>query len=63
VQDLILALRQQGIGVIVISHRMDQVLEITDKIIVLRHGRKVADLVTADSNVDEVVGHITGARG
>ena len=62
VQELVLQLRERDIGVIVVSHRMDQVLQITDRIVVLRHGSKVADLVTRDTDVDEVVGHITGAR-
>jgi simple sugar transport system ATP-binding protein len=62
VRELVISLRQQDIGVIVISHRMDEVMEITDRIVVLRHGRKVAELTTARSHVDEVVGYITGAR-
>jgi ABC-type sugar transport system ATPase subunit len=63
VQGLALSLRDRGIGVIVVSHRMDQVMQITDRVIVLRHGRKAADLVTKQTDVEELVGYITGARG
>ncbi len=54
-------LRDQGIAVVLISHRMPDVFEVTDRIIVLRRGRKVADKRTADSSPEEITGLITGA--
>jgi len=54
-------LRGQGIAVVLISHRMPDVFEVTDRIIVLRRGRKVADKNTADSSPEEITGLITGA--
>ena len=62
VQELVLSLKHRGIGVIVVSHRMDQVVEITDRVIVLRHGRKAAELTTSQTNAEELVAYITGAR-
>jgi simple sugar transport system ATP-binding protein len=54
-------LRDQGIAVVLISHRMPDVFEVTDRIVVLRRGHKVADKPTADSSPEEITGLITGA--
>ncbi|WP_292262339.1 ATP-binding cassette domain-containing protein, partial [Mesorhizobium sp.] len=45
VLDLIRRLKSEGIAVILISHRLNDVLSVTDRIVVLRHGRADADLV------------------
>ena len=60
VLDLIRRLRSEGIAVILISHRLNDVLSVTDRIVVLRHGRADADLVTAQTNMNEVVSRIVG---
>jgi ABC-type sugar transport system ATPase subunit len=60
VLDLIRRLRSEGIAVILISHRLNDVLSVTDRIVVLRHGRADADLVTARTNMNEVVSRIVG---
>lgn len=54
-------LKAQGIAVVLISHRMPDVFEVTDRIIVLRRGRKVADKRTDASSPEEITGLITGA--
>lgn len=54
-------LRDQGIAVVLISHRMPDVFGVTDRIVVLRRGRKVADKRTEQSSPEEVTGLITGA--
>jgi simple sugar transport system ATP-binding protein len=54
-------LRDQGIAVVLISHRMPDVFEVADRIVVLRRGRKVAERAVADSSPEEVTGLITGA--
>jgi simple sugar transport system ATP-binding protein len=54
-------LRDQGIAIVLISHRMPDVFEVADRIIVLRRGRKVADRQVADTSPEEVTGLITGA--
>ncbi len=58
---LIRHLRDQGIAVILISHRMPDVFAVADRIIVLRRGNKVADKPIAHSSPEEVTGLITGA--
>ncbi|WP_163267614.1 ATP-binding cassette domain-containing protein [Chelativorans alearense] len=60
VLDLIRRLKSEGIAVILISHRLNDVLSVTDRIVVLRHGRAEADLVTGKTNMSEVVSRIVG---
>jgi ABC-type sugar transport system ATPase subunit len=55
-------LRAHGVAVIFITHNMDQVLRVADRIIVLRLGKKVADLKRETVGVTELVGLITGAH-
>jgi simple sugar transport system ATP-binding protein len=60
VLDLIRRLKAEGIAVILISHRLNDVLAATDRIVVLRHGRAAADLATRSTTMAEVVAHIVG---
>ena len=61
VLNLIRHLRDQGIAVVLISHRMPDVFDVADRVIVMRRGRKVADKRIAASSPEEVTGLITGA--
>lgn len=61
VLNLIRHLRDQGIAVVLISHRMPDVFDVADRVIVMRRGRKVADKTIASSSPVEVTGLITGA--
>jgi len=61
VLDLLRRLRDQGIAVVLISHRMPDVFTVSDRIVVLRRGHKVADKPIAQSSPEEVTGLITGA--
>ncbi len=54
-------LRDQGIAIVLISHRMPDVFTVADRIIVLRRGRKVADKRADTSSPEEITGLITGA--
>ena len=63
VLNLIRRLRDQGISVILISHRMPDVFDVADRVIVLRRGNKVADKSIAQTSPEEVTGLITGAIG
>jgi ribose transport system ATP-binding protein len=49
-----------GSGVLIVTHNLDEVFEITDRVSVLRDGRLVADRRTADLNEDELVELIVG---
>src|SRR5262245_7641823 len=61
VLDLLRRLRDQGIAVVLISHRMPDVFPVSDRIVVLRRGHKVADKPIGQSSPEEVTGLITGA--
>ncbi|WP_370877123.1 ATP-binding cassette domain-containing protein [Kaistia dalseonensis] len=61
VLNLIHRLKDQGIAVVLISHRMPDVFAVCDRLVVLRRGTKVADKRVADSSPEEVTGLITGA--
>jgi simple sugar transport system ATP-binding protein len=61
VLDLIRRLRDQGIAIVLISHRMPDVFAVADRVAVLRRGRKVAEKPIAKSSPEEVTGLITGA--
>ncbi len=61
VLDLIRRLRDSGMAVILISHRMPDVFDVCDRVIVMRRGRKVADKAIASTSPVEVTGLITGA--
>ena len=53
-------LTAQGVGVIYISHRMDEISRIGDRVTVLRDGRTVASDLPADTSVDELIRHMVG---
>jgi ABC-type sugar transport system ATPase subunit len=59
---LIRQLKAEGIAVILISHRLNDVMEVTDRIVVLRQGRIEADLKTKNTQMREVVEYIVGAH-
>ena len=59
VLDLVKRLREKGLLVIIISHNLHDIFEVADRIVVLRLGRKVADLRTAETTQQQVVQAIT----
>jgi simple sugar transport system ATP-binding protein len=61
VLDLIRHLRDEGISVVLISHRMPDVFAVADRIAVLRRGRLVASKPVGATSPEEVTGLITGA--
>lgn len=56
-------LASRGVAVVFITHNMDHVLQVTDRVVVLRQGRKVADMPTRGVSAQEIVAFITGADG
>jgi D-xylose transport system ATP-binding protein len=60
---LIKRLREQGHGVIVISHNLADVFEVADRIFVLRLGKSAGDYDAQEVSREEVLGAITGATG
>jgi len=62
VKELIMRLREKGLGVVVISHNLLDVFEVTDRIVVLRLGKRVASFDVHATNHEQVVAAITGAE-
>jgi len=62
VLDLIKRLKDEGIAVVIISHRMPDVFAVSDQIAVLRRGNLVANKKANDSSPEEVTALITGAK-
>jgi D-xylose transport system ATP-binding protein len=62
VLDLIVRLREQGLGVVVISHNLADVFEVVDRIVVLRLGRLVGSFEVKNTSHEQVVAAITGAE-
>jgi simple sugar transport system ATP-binding protein len=60
VLELIKRVRDKGIGVVLISHSMPEVLAVADDVQVMRRGRRVAIYEAADTSIEELVGAMTG---
>lgn len=58
--DVIAALKRKGVGMIYISHRMEEIFQISDRITVLRDGRYVGTVRTAETSLDELVKMMVG---
>ncbi|WP_215401683.1 ABC transporter ATP-binding protein [Leucobacter sp. CX87] len=58
--DVLRALKANGRTIILITHKLNEVMAISDRVTVLRDGRNVASLVTAESSPAEITRHMTG---
>jgi simple sugar transport system ATP-binding protein len=61
VLDLIRSVRDSGTSVVFISHNLPQVLEVADRVEVLRLGRRVARFTAREASMDDVVAAMTGS--
>lgn len=61
VLDTIRELRKQDVSVIIVSHNMQQLMSVADRITVMRLGRSIATRTVKNTEVSEIVGLITGA--
>ncbi|MGH6924422.1 MAG: ATP-binding cassette domain-containing protein [Propylenella sp.] len=59
---LIRKLRDQGVPVILITHILPDVFAVTDRVMVMRRGRKVTEKKTSETNTEELVQYMVGAR-
>lgn len=62
IEGVIQNLQGRGLAVLLVSHNLDQVFRVSDRIVVLRRGHRVGVRVTAATDPDEVVSLITGTR-
>jgi simple sugar transport system ATP-binding protein len=62
VQSLIRRMAESGIAIVLVTHNLPLAMAVCDRITVLNRGRLVADVPTVDTDNDQLVGWITGAR-
>jgi simple sugar transport system ATP-binding protein len=62
VEQIIRRMRERGRAIVLVSHSLDQVFRLADRICVLRRGKQVGIRDAAETNGDEIVSMITGLR-
>ena len=62
VEEIIERMRERGRAIVIVSHSLDQVFRISDRICVLRRGRQVGIRMTREADPDAIVSMITGLR-
>jgi ABC-type sugar transport system ATPase subunit len=59
---LVRTLRDQGVPVLIISHNMQDIFAVADRIVIMRRGHKVGERKAAETTVDEIVSLMVGAE-
>jgi ABC-type sugar transport system ATPase subunit len=62
VLDLIARLSVRGLTTIMVTHNLEHLWKVCNRVLVMRRGRKVADLASRDTSMEEIVAYITGAK-
>ena len=62
VEELIMGLREQGTTILLACHDIDQMFRLADRVVILRQGRIIGDLQTADTHPDDVVALLSGQQ-
>lgn len=60
--DAVRRMQEHGLSVVVISHNLPLAMQMSHRVVVLRHGAKVGDIPTKNLAIDDIVALITGAR-
>jgi ABC-type sugar transport system ATPase subunit len=58
--EIINGLRKEGVSIIYISHRLEEAFELSDRITVLRDGKKIGTKISADTNENEIIEMMVG---
>jgi ABC-type sugar transport system ATPase subunit len=58
--DIIRTLKEQGIAIIFITHRLEEVLRIADRVVVLRDGRQIGSLPISEATAEEIIRLMVG---
>lgn len=62
VEEIVLTLKRRNIGVLIISHSLDQVFRLADRICVLRRGKQIGVRKTNETDKNEIIAMITGLQ-
>ena len=60
--DVLRKLKMEGYAVIIITHRMSEIMSISDRVTILRDGKKIIDLVTKETNPTELSNYMIGRQ-
>jgi ABC-type sugar transport system ATPase subunit len=60
--EVIRDLRRQGMGIIYVSHRLDEIQALTDRVVVMRDGQVITDRPTGSLSRGELIAEITGSQ-
>jgi ABC-type sugar transport system ATPase subunit len=63
VLNLIGRLSAQGVTILMVTHNLEHLWSVCNRVVVMRRGAKAADVASRNTTLDEVVAYITGARG
>ena len=62
VLELIRRLRDTGVAILLVSHNMDDVVAVTDRVVILRGGRKIGEVATGDTDADRLSHMVMSGR-
>ena len=62
VLELIKRLSARGLTIVLVTHNLEHLWQVCNRVVVMRRGRKVADFKSSETTMEEVVGYITGAK-
>jgi ABC-type sugar transport system ATPase subunit len=62
VLNLITRLSARGLTIVMVTHNLEHLWSVCNRVVVMRRGRKAADMPSAATNLEEVVAYITGAK-
>jgi ribose transport system ATP-binding protein len=57
---IIRSFREKGVGIVYISHRLEELKQISDRITVMRDGRYIDTVATADAKIDQIISMMVG---
>ena len=58
--EVVRRLRDQGVSVVFITHRLEEVFQITERVVVLRDGKNAGELKTGEATIDKVIALMVG---
>lgn len=59
---MIRKLRQDGVGIVYISHRMEELKKITDRVSIMRDGTYVGTMNTKDATIEQIISMMVGRK-
>ncbi|MDB5527317.1 MAG: transporter [Devosia sp.] len=62
VLNLITRLSARGLTIVMVTHNLEHLWSVCNRVVVMRRGRKAADMPSASTNMEDVVAYITGAK-